>query len=70
MRTCLQARHGGQRPDWWIWTAVTRETDDRRQVVFAASNCLPEAELYRNNADTPALLPTDWPSKNSYQFMS
>ena len=61
MRTYRQARHGDQRQDLWIWTAVVEEPDGRRRADFEAgdrsANTVqrryarrPEADLYRTDA--------------------
>ena len=61
MWTYRGARHGDKREEWWIWTAVVRETDGRRWVDFEVGDRseapflrlyerLPEAGLYRSDA--------------------
>ena len=61
MWTYREARHGGKREEWWIWTAVVREADGHRWVDFEVGERsevpflrlyerLPEAGLYRSDA--------------------
>lgn len=61
MWTYQQARHGEQRQDLWIWTAVVEEPDGRRWADFEVGDRsentfqqlyarLPEADLYRSDA--------------------
>ena len=61
MWTYCGARHGDQREDCWVWTAVVREADGSRWVDFEVGDRsegpflrlyerLPEAGLYRSDA--------------------
>ena len=61
MWTYRGARHGEQREEWWIWTAVVSEADGSRWVDFEVGDRseapflrlyarLPEAGLYRSDA--------------------
>ena len=61
MWTYQQARHGDQRQDLWIWTAVVEEPDGRRWADFEVGDRSentfqklyarrPEADLYRTDA--------------------
>ena len=61
MGTYQQARHGDQRPDLWLWTAVAAEPDSRRWADFEVGDRSentfqrmyarrPEAEWHRSDA--------------------